>query len=347
MQLYLGIVIFSFVVTAVLVVPFINFLYRMKATVKSEVREVRKYATEELAVIRQKQARKAGTPTGLGVLLVGVIATLFMVLFPTLLIPRTTNALFSGFPLWRELVVVFITFTGFGLIGLYDDILKIFGFVRTGVFGLRRWHKFALQWGIALVAGALLYWGLGIDIVHVPGFGVLRLGWGYIPLAAFLMVTFANAFDITSGLDSLGEGLLMICLLAFWVISVTQLDQVLSLFIAIWLGSLMAGIYFTIYPARAFLGNASGMAFGATLALVGLLSGKIVALLVIGSLFLVDGGSSLVQILGKNVLKTRIFPIAPLHHWLEIVGWEEPKIVARAWLTGLVLAIFGMWLAFI
>ncbi len=347
MQLYLGIVIFAFVVTAVLIVPFINFLYRMRVTVKSELGEARKYATEELSVIKQKQAKKAGTPTGLGVLLVGVIATLFMLLFPILSIPRTTNALFSGFPLWRELVVIFITFTGFGLIGLYDDILKIFGFARTGVFGLRRWHKFALQWGVALAAGALLYWGLGIDIVNLPGVGVLHLGIGYVVAAAFLMVAFANAFDITSGLDALGEGLLMICLLAFWIISVAQLDQVLSLFIAIWLGSLMAGIYFTIYPARAFLGNASGMAFGATLALVGLLSGKIVVLLVIGSLFLVDGGSSLVQILGKSVFKSRIFPIAPLHHYLEILGWEEPKIVARAWLTGLILAIFGMWLAFI
>ncbi|KKS87279.1 MAG: Phospho-N-acetylmuramoyl-pentapeptide-transferase, partial [Parcubacteria group bacterium GW2011_GWC1_43_11] len=149
------------------------------------------------------------------------------------------------------------------------------------------------------------------------------------------------------GLDGLGEGLLMICLLAFWIISVAQLDQVLSLFIAIWLGSLMAGIYFTIHPARAFLGNASGMAFGATLALVGLLSGKIIALLVMGSLFLIDGGSSLIQILGKNILKRRIFPIAPLHHYFEILGWEEPKIVARAWLTGLILALFGMWLAFL
>jgi len=347
MQLYLGIVIFAFVVTAVLVVPFINFLYRMRATVKSEMKEVRKYATAELTAIKQNQARKAGTPTGLGVLLVGVIATLFVVLFPTLLIPRTTNALFSGFPLWRELVVVFITFTGFGLIGLYDDILKIFGFARTGVFGLRRWHKFALQWVVAISAGALLHFGLGIDIVHISGLGVIHLGWGYVALAAFLLVTFANAFDITSGLDGLGEGLLMICLLAFWIISVAQLDQVLSLFIAIWLGSLMAGIYFTIHPARAFLGNASGMAFGATLALVGLLSGKITALLVIGSLFLVDGGSSLIQILGKHILKKRIFPIAPLHHYLEILGWEEPKIVARAWLTGLILALFGMWLAFI
>ena len=89
------------------------------------------------------------------------------------------------------------------------------------------------------------------------------------------------------------------------------------------------------------------MAFGATLALVGLLSGKVMALLVMGLPFLIDGGSSLIQILGKSILKKRVFPIAPVHHYFEILGWEEPKIVARAWLTGLILALFGMWLAFI
>ena len=345
MQLYLGVLIFSFLTTAILIVPFIDFLYKKKLTAGDERKEVRKMATAELAAIRAKQALKAGTPTGLGVLLVVVITVLFGLLFPLLKLPRITMNLLSGFPLQKELMVIFVTFVGFGLIGLYDDLIKIMGLSRTGFFGLRRWHKFALQWGVALISGGILYFGLNINIVNIPLLGVFTIGWAYLPLAAFLIVAFANAFDITSGLDGLGEGLLMICLMAFWLISVTQLDNVLSLFIAVWVGSLIAGIYFTVNPARAFLGNASGMAFGATLALVGLLSGKMVVLLIIGGAFLIDGGSSLLQIISKNVFHRRIFPIAPLHHWLEIIGWEEPKIVARAWLVGLVLAIFGIWLA--
>ncbi|MDP1743248.1 MAG: hypothetical protein Q8L51_00505 [Candidatus Amesbacteria bacterium] len=345
MQLYLGVLIFSFIVTALLIVPFIDFLYRMKLVRKEEKKEVRKLATPELAIIRAKHDLKAGTPTGLGILLVLVIAGLFIILFPTLLLPKVGASLVSNFPMTRELVVIFVTFVGFALLGTYDDIMKVFGFAKNGFFGLRRWHKFAIQWAIALICGGMLYWGLNIHFIYLPFIGIWDLGIGYLFLAAFLIVTFANAFDITSGLDGLGEGLLMICLSAFWVISMSQLDQVLSLFIAIWIGSLLAGIYFTIYPARAFLGNASGMAFGATLAIVGLLSGKFVPMLIVGGVFLLDGGSSLLQILSKNIFKRRIFPIAPLHHWLELVGWEEPKIVARAWLTGLVLAIFGVWLA--
>ena len=178
-------------------------------------------------------------------------------MFPTILLPKVGASLVSNFPMIRELVVIFVTFVGFALLGMYDDIMKVFGFGRTGFFGLRRWHKFAIQWAIAGVSASLLYWGLKIDFIYLPIFGILHLGAWYLLLAAFLIVAFANAFDITSGLDGLGEGLLMICLSAFWVISMYQLDQVLSLFIAIWIGSLLAGIYFTIYPARAFLGNAS------------------------------------------------------------------------------------------
>jgi len=345
MQFFLGVVVVTFVATMALIVPFVNFLYRMKFVRKEEKQEVRKHTTPELAQIRARHDLKAGTPTGLGILLVGVTVAAFAISLPFLAGREGVGRLISGHPIGWEVAVLFFTFLAFGLIGLYDDVLKIFGFARTGFFGLRRWHKFGLQWLVAMVAAAMLAWGLDIGFLHVPLVGIVRLGWLYVPAAAFLIVMFANAFDITSGLDGLGEGLLMICLLAFWVIAATQLDGVLSLFIAAWIGALLAGVYFTIYPARAFLGNASGMAFGATLAVVGLLSGKIIGLLVIGGIFLVDGGSSLVQILSKTFFHRRIFPIAPLHHMLELRGWEEPKIVARAWLAGLVAAIFGVWLA--
>lgn len=345
MQFFLGMVVASFAVTAVLIVPFIDYLYRMKWVKKAESREKRRFATVELAAIRARHDMKAGTPTGLGILLVIVTVVVFALALPFLAGREGAGRLLSGHPMKWEVAVLLINFVGFGLIGLYDDVLKIFGFARTGFFGLRRWHKFALQWGVALASAAMLAQGLDIEFVNVPLVGIVRLGWLYLPLAAFLIVAFANAFDITSGLDGLGEGLLLICLLAFWLIAATQLDGVLSLFIAVWVGALLAGIYFTIYPARAFLGNASGMAFGATLALVGLLAGKMGSLLVIGGVFLVDGGSSLVQILSKTLLHRRVFPIAPIHHWLELRGWEEPKIVARAWLVGLVAAIFGLWLA--
>jgi len=325
-----------------LFVPFINLLFRLKFLRKAETGEVRKGASANFYKIREMHAGKAGTPTGGGILVAGVVLLACTLVLGWM---GVSGNLFSGHPIWGELAALFVTFGGFAILGFYDDLIKIFGYAKSGFFGLRMRHKFALQWLVALVTAGILYWGLGIDFINLPGVGIVRLGIIYFVMAAFLIVGFANAFDITDGLDGLSCGLLLICLLAFWGISLSGLDRVLGLFIAVWMGALAAFLYFNIHPARIMLGNMGGLAFGATLAVVGLLSGKIVALLVVGGIFIAEGLSSLLQLFSKRFMKKRFFPIAPLHHWLQLAGWEEPKIVARAWLAGIVLAIFGVWLA--
>jgi len=323
-------------------IPFINLLFKLKFTRKGEESEVRKGAPEAFYKIRALQSAKPILVTGGGILVAAVVTTLFVIVAGIRIIQ---GELFSSHPMWWELGVLFFTLTGFGLLGLYDDVIKLFGYAKTGFFGLRMRHKLALQILLGAGVAMFLYWGLGIDFINVPFVGLVKLGWWYFPMAVFLVVGFANSFDITDGLDGLSCGLLMICLLAFWMIAMHDLDNVLSLFITIWLGSVVAYLYFNIFPARLMLGNVGGLSFGAGLAIIGLLSGKIVALLIIGGVFIVEGMSSLLQLFSKRFMKRRLFPIAPLHHWLQLLGWEEPKIVARAWLAGLSLAAFGVWLA--
>jgi len=213
-------------------------------------------------------------------------------------------------------------------------------------FGLRRNNKFLLQWVLALFVSYLIYARLGIHIVNIPLFGwVLNLGSWYIPFAALVIVSFTNAFNITDGLDGLAAGLLLICLAVFGIIAAGNLDTPLSLFIALWMGCLAAFLYFNIWPARIWLGDTGALSFGATLGVIGLLTGNIVALLVIGGVFVLEISSSAIQILGWKYLKRPIFPLAPIHHSFLAGGWEEPKIVMRAWLLGVMLAIFGLWLA--
>lgn len=350
MHFYLGLLVASFAITAGLMVPFIGILYRLKFTRKSETGEIRKDATKAFYKVRGMHAFKVGVPTGGGILVATVVTGLFAIIY---LVGQSygwktilgSTGLVSGYQVGWELTVIFFTFISFGLLGFYDDLIKILGFKKNGFFGLRMRHKFIVQWILAAVIAGMLTWGLKIDFIYIPLVGLIRLGWLYFFPATFLIVAFANAFDITDGLDGLSGGLLLICLLAFWIISLTNLDGVLSVFIAVWIGALVAFLYFNIYPARIMLGNMGGLAFGATLAVIGLLSGKTIVLLLIGGVFLAEGLSSLLQLLSKRFMTKRIFPIAPFHHWLQLLGWEEPKIVARAWLVGLVLAIFGVWLA--
>ncbi|MFC1624982.1 hypothetical protein ACFL15_01250 [Patescibacteria group bacterium] len=343
LPLVLGIIIFSFLVTSLLVVPFINFLYKMKFTRKKEAPKKGK-----IPLFDKLHDKKAGTPVGGGILLIAVISILFVLLFT--FASKMGVYIQCAHDLKYELFIIFFTFISFGLIGLSDDLIKIFGKPKKGMkgfwFGLGRWQKFALQWVFAFLIGYFFYRHLGIQILHLPFVSkTLYLGPLYIPFAAFAIVSFSNAFNITDGLDGLASGLLLICLTVFGVIAAGNLDTPLSLFIALWIGSLIAFLYFNVWPARIFLGDTGALSFGATLAVIGLLTGSIIGLVIIGGIFVIEIASSAIQIIGWKLFKKAIFPLAPIHHTFFAIGWEEPKIVFRAWLAGIILAIFGLWLA--
>jgi len=343
MSLYLGLLLFSFCISSVLIVPFINLLYKLKFLRK--VQKTKDFLGKRTPIFDKFNQGKAGTPIGGGLLIVLVVFFLYLILFPLL---RPLGVYISAlYPIADEINIIFFTFVSFCLLGLYDDLMKFFGLAKQGIFGLRMRHKFLIQWILALIIGIMLYQNLKIDFVYIPFFNVFKLGWLYILLSALVIVSFTNAFNITDGLDGLACGLAMICLFAFWILSHTTLDTPLSVFLALWIGSLIAFLYFNVYPARIFLGDSGALSFGATLAVVGLLIGKIVALMVIAGLFVIEILSSLLQIFSKKFLKRKFFTVAPLHLWLQNLGWEEPKIVMRAWLAGIILAIFGIWLAVI
>ncbi|PJE69278.1 hypothetical protein COU96_00595 [Candidatus Shapirobacteria bacterium CG10_big_fil_rev_8_21_14_0_10_38_14] len=343
MALFLGLLIFSFIVTSILVVPFINLLYKLRFIRQEQ--KTRDFLGLRTKIFDKFHKHKAGTPIGGGLLIIVTVALLYAVLYP--LIELLGVYMSSVYPVSDELNILFFSFFSFGILGLYDDLLKFFGFSRKGFFGLRLRHKFIIQWILALIIALLLYNNLGINFVNIPFWGIFKLGVWFVPFAAFVIVTFANAFNITDGLDGLSSGLLMICLFAFWIISASILDTTLSVFISLWIGAVIAFLYFNIYPARIWLGDIGALSFGATLAVVGLLLGKVMALLVIAAPFLIEGGSSLIQILSKKFFKKRVFAVSPFHLWLQNRGWEEPKIVMRAWLAGIMFALFGLWLAVI
>lgn len=343
MALFLGILIFTFVITSILIVPFIDLLYKLKFQRKDQ--KTRDFQGARSVIFDKFHSMKAGTPVGGGFLIIVVVAVLYALFFP--LISYLGVYITAFYPIKAELNILFFTFISFGLLGLYDDIMKFFGLTSKGIFGLRLRYKFLLQWILAFLIAIMLYQNLKIDFVNIPFWGILRLDLLYIPVAAFIIVAFTNALNITDGLDGLASGLLLIVLLAFWILAGASLDTVLSVFLSFWIGALIAFLYFNVYPARIFLGDVGALSFGATLAVVGLLLGKIIAIVVIAGFLVFEIGSSSIQMLSKRILGRKAFKVAPFHLWLQDRGWEEPKIVMRAWLAGIMLAIIGLWLAVI
>lgn len=341
MDLLLGILILSFIVHAAAIVPFVNFLYRLKFF-KNKTAISEEMTDEASTHIRSK----ANTPEGGGILILVITSLIFAFLMPAL--KWFGFEITHVYPINDEINVIFFSFISFGLLGLYDDVVKFFELDRElGYTGLKTIYKLLIQLSLGLIIGAMMYINLGIEIIHIPFFGVVHFGLWFVPLAAFLVVTFANSVNITDGMDGLASGLLMISLFGFLLLSTSILDTPLSIFIALWLGGLIAFLYFNVFPARLFMGDVGALAFGAAFATVGLLTGKVVALVIIGLPFLVDGFSSFIQILSVKIFHKRILPIAPLHYLLLKIGWSEPKIVQRAWLVGIMMVIFGIWLAII
>ncbi|MDP3724808.1 MAG: hypothetical protein Q8R11_04260 [bacterium] len=343
MAAILGLILFSFFITALLIVPAINLLYKIRLQRRDQ--QTRTMLNERTPIFDKYHGWKIGTPVGGGLIVMTVVAALFLFVFWFRSVAGIPNT--AVFDSIKEMWILSVTFVSFGLLGLYDDVVKTFGSKSRAFWGLRFRYKFFFQWVLAFLIASMMYWMLGISVVNIPSFATVSLGVLFIPFAAFVIVSFANAFNITDGLDGLGTGLLLIALLAFLAISSAILDSVLSIFIGLWIGALFAFLYFNIFPARLWLGDVGTMSFGATLAVIGLLLGKTIALGVIGGVFVIEVGSSLIQLVGKRTLGRKLLLVAPLHLFFQARGWPEPKVVMRFWLMGAIFAIFGLWTAFL
>jgi phospho-N-acetylmuramoyl-pentapeptide-transferase len=344
MGFLLGFLILSFIVNSLAIVPFINMLYKFK--VQRQIQRTKDAFNRPTPIFDKYHKAKAGVPIGGGLLLIITTTVLFLLSFPILYyfwIPITSVYAEKTI----EIKILLFTFLSFGLIGLYDDLKKVFFGKSEKFFGLRLKHKLILEIILSLIAGWWLYNGLKIEIINIPLLGIWSLGPLYAIFAAFVITSFANAFNITDGLDGLASGILMIALSAFWVISSSILDTSLSLFLAIWLGGLISFLYFNIYPARIFLGDVGSLSFGATLAVIGLILGKTFSLAFIGGIFIIEAATSLIQLLSKKYFGRKVMEVAPLHLWLQKKGWHETTVVFRSWLAGIVLALIGLWLSFI
>lgn len=234
---------------------------------------------------------------------------------------------------------------GGGAVGLLDDMINIRG-TGQGVAGLRSSLKFGM---ITVLALALGWWFFdkvdGSTLLHVPFFGDLAIGWLIVPLFAFAVVATSNAVNISDGLDGLAGGLLATSFGAFGVIALLQGQFMLAGFCFTVVGALLSYLWFNIYPARFFMGDVGSFAFGTSLGVVAMLTNTLFLLPVIGILFVIEAGSSLIQIFSKKVFHRKIFISAPIHHHLEAKGWPEVKVTMRFWVVSCVAAFLGVLLA--
>lgn len=243
------------------------------------------------------------------------------------------------------------TILTFGILGLVDDKINISG--NTKVAGLRMIWKLFFTLTLAFIGAWWFYYKLDWTVIHIPGgsfFGLpynVDLGLWYIPLFVFVIVATANAVNITDGLDGLAGGLLALVFSAYTLIALSQGKVELAGFTATIVGAVLAYTWFNIYPARFFMGDTGSLALGATLGVIAMLTNTALVLPIIGLVFVVETLSVILQLFWKKFFKHKLFPISPLHHTLEYIGWQEPKVTMRLWVIGAVFCTIGLILALI
>ncbi|MBL0966933.1 MAG: phospho-N-acetylmuramoyl-pentapeptide-transferase, partial [Blastomonas sp.] len=244
---------------------------------------------------------------------------------------------------------------GFGLIGFLDDFDKVRKASHKGVSGkVRLMGEFLIagvaSWVILGETGTLLY----VPFINYPPFD---LGLFYIPFAAFTIVAFGNAVNLTDGLDGLATFPVIIASLTFLLIvymvgnakfaAYLGIPHVpgagdLAIYCGCIIGACLAFLWFNAPPAAVFMGDTGSLALGGALGAIAVAAHHEIVLGIVGGLFVVEAMSVIIQVFFFKRTGKRVFRMAPIHHHFEQLGWAESTVVVRFWIISLVLALAGL-----
>lgn len=288
--------------------------------------------------------KKAGTPTMGGL----------MILIPVVISALLWGNLHSPF-LWT----VFLVTVGYGMIGFYDDYLKV---SRQNPKGFSGKIKLVIEFAIAALACYVLSKSFAPELATGLAIPMLKntainLGVFFIPFGCLVIVGASNAVNLTDGLDGLAIVPVMIAAmsLAFiaYIVGNFNFSNYLgvpfvkgSAEVTIFLGAIVgAGLGFLWYnapPAMVFMGDTGSLALGGALGSAAVAIKHEIVLAVIGGLFVLEAVSVIVQVASFKLTGKRVFRMAPIHHHYEKKGWEEPTIVIRFWIIAIILALIGL-----
>jgi phospho-N-acetylmuramoyl-pentapeptide-transferase len=305
---------------------------------------------------KHSAAGKGGTPTMGGMIFV------LAALIGTLLFARLDKPL---------VLVALWTMTAMGVLGGYDDRIKLLGLPDPRnpgkkMRGMRLKPKLLAQTLIAAVACVWLW----SEMKDVPGWATLRipglpgavipLGIGVVFFGIFTLVGISNAVNLTDGLDGLAAGCGTIVVLVMTVVAylvgrvdaARYLGQVfvpgageLTVFLASLAGALGGFLWWNCHPAKVFMGNTGSLALGGALAIAAVGVRQEMLLFVAGFAFVWEAVSVILQVASFRYRGgRRIFLIAPYHHHLEKLGWPESRVVMSFWIGSAFLGVVALGL---
>jgi phospho-N-acetylmuramoyl-pentapeptide-transferase len=269
-----------------------------------------------------------------------------------------SSLLWSDFSNPLVLIVLMVTI-GFGLIGFYDDYLKVSKRTSKGFSGSQR---MAIEFLFAALACVMIMHLNASPLNTSLAFPFFKewlvdLGWFFVVFGAFVIVGAGNAVNLTDGLDGLAIVPVMIAAASFGLIAYLCGNAIFANYLqvhhtpgtgelAVICGAVIgAGLGFLWYnapPAQIFMGDTGSLALGGLLGAVAVATKHEIVLAIIGGIFVLEAISVIVQVASFKMTGKRVFKMAPIHHHFEHLGWSEPQVVMRFWVIAVVLALLGL-----
>jgi phospho-N-acetylmuramoyl-pentapeptide-transferase len=265
--------------------------------------------------------------------------------------------------LWANLAsryvwIVLLVMVGFGLIGFYDDYLKVTKQTHGGLSGRTR---LLLEAIIAVIACyAMMKVGTsdmtGLALPAIKGY-VADLGVFFLIFGPFVIIAASNAVNLTDGLDGLAIVPVMIAAATFGIIAYLAGNAIFSAYLGInfvpgagelavvsgaMIGAGLGFLWFNAPPAQIFMGDTGSLALGGLLGTIAVAIKHEIVLAIVGGLFVVEALSVIVQVVSFKLTGKRVFKMAPIHHHFEQLGWSEAQVVVRFWIIAFVLALVGL-----
>ncbi|HEV3100826.1 MAG TPA: phospho-N-acetylmuramoyl-pentapeptide-transferase [Candidatus Dormibacteraeota bacterium] len=267
------------------------------------------------AELPESHQRKAGTPTGGGILFVvlGIVGGLLAML--------AGHA--GALPAISGLIVG-------GAIGLADDQSKL----RVGSLGIPARLKLPIQLVLAVPVAAIVFSEGGAHQYGLP-----FAPWFLFLLAVIGIVAMANAVNITDGMDGLAGGLSVIAISATVLLlpGAPAGEKAVAMTLA---GALVAFLLFNRYPARVFMGDTGALAIGYAIAAMAIQQHFLVVLPLVALVFVLETLSVIIQVAYfKASHGRRVFKMTPIHYTFHHEGWSENRIALSFWGAGLVSAL--------
>lgn len=274
---------------------------------------------------------KAKTPTMGGILfiVVPIIVTLFIA---------------KGVLADLKMIVILLSFAGYGLIGFIDDYIIV---IKRDNEGLRPKQKFIMQLLLAIIFFIIYRNNVSLDITIPIIKVVLPLSWLYSILVFFMFTGASNAVNLTDGMDGLAAGCSFISYIAFLIIALCMKEYQVAIFISSLLGALLGYLHYNVSPAKIFMGDTGSLALGAGFAAIAMVLKQELLLIIIGGVFVWETLCVIIQISSVKIRKKRVFKYTPIHYSFVLDGISEKRVVRSFWLLSLICAVIGLVVYFI